>query len=140
MRLGACLTFLALLLLPLLAPAFALAAADVARVELNAVESENGKCRLTFVVENKTDKAIDSLKLDLVTFDPDGIAYKRLVTEMGPVRPSKTMVRIFLVEGDCTHIGSVLINDVTGCAPADATTCLDGLTLASRVKGVRLYK
>ena len=123
-----------------LAPTFAIAAGDVARVELNAAETENGKCRLTFVIENKTDKAIESLKLDLVTLDSEGIAYKRLTTEMGPVRPVKTIVRIFLIEGDCSHIGSVLINDVTGCAPADATTCLDGLALSSRVKGVRLYK
>ena len=123
-----------------LVPTVAFAASDMARVELNAAETENGKCRLTFVIENKTDKALDSLKLDLVTFDPDGIAYKRLITEMGPVRPAKTIVRIFLVEGDCSHIGSVLINDVTGCAPADATACLDGLALSSRVKDVRLYK
>jgi hypothetical protein len=127
-------------LLIALAPTLAFAAGDVARVELNAAATENGKCRLTFVIENKTDKAIDSLKLDRVTFNPAGIAYMRLVTEMGPVRPAKTIVRIFLVEGDCNHIGSVLINDVTGCAPADATTCLDGLALSSRVNGVRLYK
>lgn len=123
-----------------LLPTWALAAEDMARIELNAAVTQDGKCRLTFVIENKTDKAIDSLKLDLMTFDPEGIAYKRLVTEMGPVRPSKTMVRIFLVEGECSHIGSVLVNDVTGCAPDDATACLDGLTLSSRVKGVRLYK
>jgi hypothetical protein len=92
------------------------------------------------VVENKTDKAIDSLKLDLVAFDADGIVYKRLPVELGPVRASKTMVRIYLVEGDCTRIGSILVNDVTGCAPADATSCLEGLELSSRVKGVRLYK
>lgn len=121
-------------------PAAAFAAGDLARVELNAAETENGKCKLTFVIENKTDKALESLKLDLVTFDPDGIAYKRLTTEMGPVRPMKTIVRIFLVEGDCGKIGSVLLNDVTGCAPADTATCLDGLALSSRVKGVRLYK
>jgi hypothetical protein len=123
-----------------IAPTFAFAATEMARVELNAAGSENGKCRLTFVIENKTDKGLDSLKLDLVTFDPEGIAYKRLVTEMGPVRANKTIVRIFLVEGDCSHIGSVLVNDVTGCAPADASACLDGLVLASRVKNVRLYK
>src|SRR5689334_20076496 len=115
-----------LLLLSLLAviPLQALAAGDIARVELNAAENENGKCRVTFVIENKTDKAIDSLKLDLVAFDPDGIVYKRLPVEMGPVRAAKTMVRIYLVEGECSHIGAILVNDVTGCAPADATTCL----------------
>jgi hypothetical protein len=59
---------------------------------------------------------------------------------MGPVRPAKTIVRIFLVEGDCGKNGSVLNNDVTGCAPAEPTACLDGLALSSRVKGVRLYK
>ncbi len=128
------------LMLMTFVPTFAFAAPEIARVELNAADTENNKCRLTFVIENKTERAIESLKLDLVTFDRDGIAYKRLVTEMGPVRPVKTIVRIFLVDGDCGHIGSVLINDVTGCAPADVNACLDGLVLSSRVKGVRLYK
>jgi hypothetical protein len=130
------------LLLPLLVlvPTLAYAAPEMARVELNAADTESNKCRLTFVIENKTDHTLESLKLDLVTFDPDGIASKRLTTEMGPVRAAKTIVRIFLIDGECSKIGSVLINDVTGCTPGDVGACLDGLVLSSRVKGVRLYK
>jgi hypothetical protein len=129
---------------PAFAPPWANAApantSEMAHVELNAAVTDKGKCRLTFVIQNKTDQAIKSLKLDLMTFDSQGIAYKRIVTEMGPVRAAKTMVRIFLIDGECSHIGSVLVNDVTACAPADRAACLDGLTLSSRVKDVRLYK
>jgi hypothetical protein len=34
----------------------------------------------------------------------------------------------------------VLVNDIAACAPGEPNACLDGLTLSSRVKDVRLYK
>jgi hypothetical protein len=58
---------------------------------------------------------------------------------MGPLRASKTIVKTFAVDGACGEIGSILVNDVT-CAPGTPDACLTGLTLASRIKDVRLYK
>ena len=34
----------------------------------------------------------------------------------------------------------MLVNDVSACMPGDTNACLDGLSLTSRVKDVRLYK
>ena len=94
---------------------------------------------MTFVIENKS-ASVESLKLDLVVFDTESIVHRRLITEMGPVRAGRTMVKTFAIETRCTRIGAVLVNDVTACVPGEPNACLDGLTLVSRVKDVRLYK
>ena len=115
-------------------------AAEMLGIELNAAEPADNRCRLTFVLENKTERAVDSIKLDLALFNPEGIVQRRMVVEMGPLRAAKTTVKTFAVDGDCNQLGAILVNDVTACVPADAGTCLEGLALSSRVKNVRLYK
>jgi len=130
----------ALVVLQVLAPLWASAADEKILVELNSVESVDNRCRLNFVIENKSDIAIESLKLDLVAFGTDGGILRRLITEMGPVRAAKTMVRAFAVDTDCRQMGSILVNDVTACAPGEPGACLDGLRLSSRISALRLYK
>jgi hypothetical protein len=109
------------------------------RVELNTMESAENQCRMTFVVENKS-ASLDSLKLDLVVFNTESIVYRRLLTEMGPVRAGRTIVKTYAIETKCAQVGSVLVNDIAACTPGDTNACLDGLSLSSRVKDVRLYK
>src|SRR5262245_27341043 len=109
----------------------ALAAEGKFLVELNTIEPVESRCRLNFVIENKSDAAIDSMKLDLVVFDSDGGILRRLLTEMGPVRPVKTIVRAFVIDAECAKIGSVLVNEVNACEPGHAYSCLDGFTLSS---------
>lgn len=130
-------------------PLFVLLSMDVAtaaadssiHVELNAAESvPPNNCRLSFVVENSGDSAIDTLKLDLAVFDREGAIQRRMIVEIGPIRATKTIVRTFNVETDCGHIGSILLNDVTACAPGEPGACLDRLTLTSRTSTIRFYK
>lgn len=132
-----------LALLPLLAsavPAAAAPAAEPIRIELNSAAPAQRQCRLSFVIENKAERAIGSLKLDLVLFGRDGVIDRRLVAEMGPLRAAKTMVKTFEVDGECTALGSILVNDVTACAPDDAGACLARIELKSRIPQVRLFK
>ena len=89
---------------------------------------------------SKTSKAIDSLKLDLAMFNPEGVIQRRMIIEMGPVRGKRTNVRTFSSEGECSQLGAILVNDVSACTPGEPTACMDGLALSSRVKNVRLYK
>jgi hypothetical protein len=128
----------------LVAPVFAIAApgeaSDPIRVELNAAESVQGRCRLSFVIENKADAAIESLKLDFAVFGTNGVVQRRLVAELGPLRRAKTVVKAFEIEGECASIGSLLVNDVTVCTPGEPGACLDRLILASRLSNVRLFK
>ena len=131
-------TIVALALSLLVSPAVQAAEQNV-RVELNTLESTETHCRMTFVVENKS-AALESLKLDLVVFNTESIVYRRLITEMGPVRAGRTIVKTYAIETKCAQVGAVLVNDVSACTPGDTNACLDGLSLSSRVKDVRLYK
>ena len=62
----------AFVVLQVLLPLCALAADENVLVELNSIESADNRCRLNFVVQNKSRVAIESMKLDLVGFDTDG--------------------------------------------------------------------
>jgi hypothetical protein len=130
----------ALVALSVLVPIWAHAADDKVLVDLNTVENSDNRCRMNFVIENKSEQALDSMKLDLVVFGADGGIMRRLITEMAPLRAAKTIVRTFVIEAECGQIGAILVNDVAACAPADRSACLDRLQLSSRVKDIRLYK
>src|SRR5262249_61753744 len=80
-------------------------AEELSRLELNAAETANNRCLLTFLIENKTSKAIDSLKLELGLFNPEGVIQRRMIIEMGPVRGMRTIVRTFPAEGECGQTG-----------------------------------
>ncbi len=122
------------------AAATAAAPENAVHIELNAAENVQSNCRLSFVIENKGDAGVDTLKLDLAVFGREGTIQRRLVVEMGPVRAAKTIVRAFDIDGDCGQIGSILVNDVTACAPGDPGACLDRLVLSSRPPAIRFFK
>ncbi len=124
---------------PSSAPAAAVAS-DAIDIELNALEPLKEMCRVSFVIRNTADEPLSSIKLDLAVFNPEGVVQRRLVAELGPIRASKTMVKAFELDRPCAQIGSLLVNDVTECAPADPSACLDRLKLASRAGGVRFFK
>jgi hypothetical protein len=109
-------------------------------VELNSIEAVDNRCRLNFVIENKSQAGIDSMQLDLVAFGTDGAILRRVLTEMAPLRAAKTMVRAFVIEAECRQLGALLVNDVTSCAPDEAAACLDRLALSSRLGSIRFYK
>jgi hypothetical protein len=130
----------ALVALQMMTPFYALGADEKVLIELNTIEGAENRCRLNFVVENKSHAAIESMKLDLVGFGTDGAILRRLITEMGPVRPAKTVVRAFIVDLECRQLGAILVNEVAACTPGEPGACLDGLGLSSRIKTLRLYK
>lgn len=130
----------ALVVVSALMPFLALAAEQKILVELNSVENADNRCRLNFVIENKSSVGLESMKLDLVAFGTDGGILRRLITEMGPVRAAKTMVRTFVVDAECGQMGAILVNDVVACTPGEPGACLDGLALSSRLKALRFYK
>jgi hypothetical protein len=113
---------------------------ELARLELNATETAENRCRMTFLIENKSGRTIDSLKLDLAMFNTEGVIQRRMIAEMGPVRSKRTNVRTFSTDGECGQLGAILVNDVSACAPVEPAACMEGLGLSSRVKSVRLYK
>lgn len=105
------------------APHGAAAAGGPVVLELNKLEPAGGTgaCQAFVLIENGAG-ALDSLNVDLVMMDPDGVIARRLAVELGPLRAGKTSVKVFRIEGvECGRIGAVLLNDVIGCAPAPAS-------------------
>jgi hypothetical protein len=130
---------LALVLTPLLALGYA-RAEEAIRIELNSLENADARCRMSFVIENKNKQALDSLKLDLALFNAEGAMFRRMMIDVAPVRPAKTIVRTFATDGDCAQIGSLLLNEVAACVPGEPVACQDDMSLSSRIKTVRFYK
>jgi hypothetical protein len=86
------------------------------RVELNKLETAGETCKAVMVVENGKGGPIRSLRLDLYAFDPDGVAQKRSMVELGPVPARKTALRQFEISPTpCAQVGRVLLNDVAAC-------------------------
>lgn len=107
------------------------ASAESVRVELNKLEPNNGACRAYMVTENGRDSALQSLKLDLVMFNADGVIAKRLAVELGPLPAGKTRVKAFDIDGvGCGGVSRILLNDVLSCG--GAADCLSLVTVASR--------
>lgn len=104
-------------------------------VELNKLEPNGGACRAYLVLENLTESAFETLKLDLVLFDSDGVVARRLAVETAPLPAGKTSLKVFDIAGlECPALGRVLLNDVMSCADAGGTRdgCLDLLVPAGR--------
>lgn len=127
-------------LLALWASASDALAEDDITLELNKLETVKDACQAYFLIAEKAGKPLQSLKADLIIFGKDGGIAKRLIAELGPIRPKKTSVKIFALELACPEISGVLLNDVASCAP-DATpeACLDRLQVSSRL-ATRFYK
>jgi hypothetical protein len=107
------------------------AAAAPVSVELNKLETDGDSCKAYMVTDNDQDQALESLQLDLVMFDGDGIISKRLAVELGPLPASKTRVEVFRIEGTpCGDIHRILLNGVTRCG--DAPDCAGQVSVSSR--------
>jgi hypothetical protein len=111
------------------------AAPATVAIELNKLESKGSDCRAYFVIDNKSDKAYETLKLDFILFRPDGIIDQRFAVELAPLKAKKRTVKLFDVAStSCDDVGSFLINDVMECkaGSADVANCLDNLAVSSR--------
>jgi len=104
-------------------------------VELNKLEPNGDACRAYLVLENRSERAFETLKLDLVLFDADGVVARRLAVETAPLPAGKISLKVFDIAGlNCPSLGRVLLNDVLSCADAGGALdgCLDLLAPAGR--------
>lgn len=94
-------------------------------VELNKLEAVEEGCRAFFVVRNDGDTVFESLDLDVVTFQPDGVVGARFQVELAPLAADKTVVKPFdFADVACEDIDRVLLNGVVACAPPEPAACL----------------
>ena len=104
-------------------------------VELNRMQVEPNGCRLDFVVRNGADFAFQSLQPELAFLGADGVLLSRHILELGPLRPRKTRILSFGLDGlDCSGVGRVILNGLLRCThggPKDLD-CLNALALRHR--------
>lgn len=104
-------------------------------LELNKLEPAGPACRAFLALRNGLAQRLETLTLDLVLFDADGVVLRRVAVEAGPLRAGKSAVRAFdVAELDCAALGRVLLNGVLACRDADGPRegCLDLIAVSSR--------
>lgn len=104
-------------------------------VELNKLETAGDACRAYLLLSNGTAAAFTSLKLDLVTFDADGIVQRRVAVETAPIGAGKTSLKVFDIGGiQCAAIRRMLLNGVLSCKGGKEQTadCLSLVSVSSR--------
>jgi hypothetical protein len=115
--------------------AFAQSADGKLGLELNALQPSDKGCRLTFLVNNGTGTEIARAAFEIALFTPDGIVDRLTVLEFKGLQVGRTKVSRFELAGvDCTKVGRVLVNTVTGCDGAGLTPqlCESKLSASSK--------
>lgn len=80
------------------------------------MEASENACRAYLLLENRSALSFESLKLDLVIFDPEGVVAKRLAVETAPLPREKTSLKVFdITQLPCDGISRVLLNKLTSC-------------------------
>lgn len=104
-------------------------------IELNRMEDTAQGCVSSFVFDNRTGHQLSRFQIDLVFFDPDGIAAKQMLLDMAPLYEDKKTFASFLVDQTaCDKIGSILVNAVPMCENGSGheVGCVDLLEVKSR--------
>lgn len=106
-------------------------------VEFNKMEPSGSGCRMTWLLSNETGTDLQSLKLDLIAFDPDGVVARRVGPELGPIRQGHTRVKLFDLKSlECGDVSRMLMNGVIACVANDGTAgeCAERLQTATRTR------
>ncbi len=104
-------------------------------IELNAAQTGEGACTLSFVVLNGHAAQIDQLVYEAVLFDASGQVDRLTLFDLGTLPPARQRVRQFSVQDiTCEGLGSILFNGADTCTgeglPEDA--CEADLILSTR--------
>lgn len=104
-------------------------------IELNAVETVEDACRISFLIQNGHDFDIDQAVFEAVLFNADGRVDRLTLFDFGALPAARPRVRQFVVPGlECAALGRLLINGVETCSGADVegAACTKDLELRSR--------
>ncbi|WP_298864162.1 hypothetical protein [uncultured Sulfitobacter sp.] len=106
-------------------------------IELNATETMGDTCKLTFLITNGTEIAIDKIVYETVLFDSDGQVDRLTLFDFGTLPPARPRVRQFVIpQTTCEQLGRVLFNSANTCEGAglDPRVCESGLMPSSRTE------
>lgn len=106
-------------------------------VELNAAETTEGACKLTFLITNGLEAQIDKVVYESVLFGTDGQVDRLTLFDFGTLPPARPRVRQFVVpQITCEQLGRILFNGANTCEGAGiaAGICETGLIPSSRTQ------
>lgn len=107
-------------------------------MELNAAaDTAEGSCRLTYVVRNGTETALDRATYEVGIFDQQGIVQRMLALDFGALDAGKTRILQFDLAGSpCAAISQIVVNTAPACIRrgdgAASGICIEGLEVSSR--------
>jgi hypothetical protein len=85
-------------------------------VELNAVQTANASCTLTFVITNDLGADLDKVVYETVLFDTSGQVNRLTLFDFGALPAGRPRVRQFAVpQVTCDQLGRVLFNGANTC-------------------------
>jgi hypothetical protein len=106
-------------------------------LELNALQSSDKGCRLTFVIANHLSGDIAKAAFEIALFDRTGVVDRLTVLDFRELPRGKTKVSRFDLTGaDCGKISRVLVNSATTCdgSGIEPSDCLTKLRASTRAK------
>lgn len=106
-------------------------------LELNALQSSDAGCRITFLATNGLTAPIDKATFELALFGAGGGIDRLVSLDFKTLAKGKTKVLQFeLAALQCDAVSRVLVNDVTACEGAGlaAGDCLASLSTSTRVE------
>ena len=85
-------------------------------IELNAAETEDGSCTLSFLVRNPRETDIEAAVFETVLFDAEGQVDRLTLFDFGALPAGRPRVRQFVISGtECGGIGRLLFNGADTC-------------------------
>ncbi|MEP4194801.1 MAG: hypothetical protein ABJL99_04110 [Aliishimia sp.] len=104
-------------------------------VELNAAQTTDTSCTLTFMITNGLKVQVDRVVYETVLFDTMGQVNRLTLFDFGTLPPARPRVRQFAVPDlTCDQLGRVLFNGANACEGTDLVDgiCGTGLLPSSR--------
>lgn len=101
-------------------------------ISLNALDTTENGCKLTFVIDNEMPETVESLKAEVALFDADGVIDRLTMLDFLTLPQGKMRVRQFELPGaGCDQIGGLLLNDIKVCE-AGGADCMANLQTSSK--------
>ncbi|MCA0043958.1 hypothetical protein [Celeribacter litoreus] len=129
--------FAALLAVCASSPALADETTGKLSVEINAVETVDGGCRLSFLLQNGLPSDLTETVFETVLFDQAGQVSQMTLLDFGVLPMNRPRVRQFVLSGTaCTEIGGVLINGAQSCQGETVSNdaCEEALEVTSKTE------
>lgn len=112
-------------------------ASPALKVELNAADTTEANCKLTFLITNELSAPLDKAVYETVLFDREGTVNRLTLFDFGELPVGRPRVRQFVVpQTTCENLGRILFNGAQSCdgAGIEAGTCESALAPATRTE------